>query len=483
MPAKIGVAGCKTLAVELKRCCEELGLPTEHYSSRPCCMFGEQREQLCDMVACAAAENDDVLLAFGGGCADVEALRAGVKGASLTAHRCTEMLVGAGTYGWCVGQGVLLLPPTWLDEYLQDAETREPLEQLLKAQVDSSGAKQLGAIQEAGRAASVDDLAEVEGFADRPATPIFSGLGHLREALRAAAVSAGIRIAQSDRAPISIDAIGPGDQLLLLDEDGPEGSSQAATLASTLLARDTACVWITGNESPDAVATKMAAVCPDVDALRDSGQLRILTAEEALAGAGAAADPRQLARRWITLSLQALADSGGGLCVIHGNGWAGSAGLDVDYVLEYTARLSSACARWPLVTASEIAVDAAPDSVLGELARTHPLIWTGGHVVAGARFDGDYLGGEDVLDTMGATSQALDCQTIAPLISALADGELNGNGQKRLDEHATTCPRCQALIDCSRNTKTALSGLHQPPPEAAKEIWGKVAEEIKSSSE
>ena len=480
MPPTIGVAGCKTLTAELKRCCEELGLPSEMYGSRPCCLFGEERGKLCGVVGCAAENHDDLLLAFGGGCADVDDLRASYGGASLTAHKCSEMLVGAGTYGWCVGQGVLLLAPTWFDEYVSDAETRGPLEEVLKSQVDSSGASRIGAIHEAARPTPASGLADIAGITERPTTPIFSGLGHLREAVRAAAVAAGIKIAQDGRAPIGIDAIGPGDQLLLMDDRGSEKSTAAATLAATLLGRGISCVWITNGKDQESVVAKIGDACSGVEAMRDSGQLRVLTGEDALSAAGGGDDPRYLARRWITLALQALAEGRSGLCVIHGDGWAQSAGLDVDYLLEYTARLSAACARWPLASATDVSSCETPDSVLGELVRTHPLIWTGGHIIAGAQFDPDYLGGTDALESLESGSQKVDCQAVAPLISAMADGELNGSSRGRLEEHTSACPRCQALAKRNRGTRDALGGLRQAPTEAAPGLWERIAAEISS---
>jgi len=451
-------------------------LPAKLYAARPACLFEAGRREIDDLVARAHAERDALIIALGKCCGAPE-----VEGAAtVSAARCTEMLLGSGTYGWCAERGVLPLPPPYFNRWLKHPEVRLQVERLLTAGPAAESLRAIAAIEEARHSPDPQGMAEVERLAGRPSRRLFTGLGHLRETLREASQTIGLTIARETPEPIGPEALGPGDDCLVVGEEAASVEDRSARTVTRSLDRGLECVWVTEGSATERIAERLASAVPNADALREAGELRIMSAEALFAETNAAADPQLLVAHWIGRAAESLNANHSGLCLIHSAGWAESAGLSSEYALAYASRLSAACSEWPILGAyGSVATSEAP-LTLGELGRTHPLIWEAGHLRVSRRYlrSEEYLGSEDLLAALAREPLAFTCAQAAPLISALVDGELQGRPAEAVGRHADECPQCGELLRQQRETKQALAGLRQTIAGLSGELWARVAAQI-----
>jgi hypothetical protein len=180
---------------------------------------------------------------------------------------------------------------------------------------------------------------------------------------------------------------------------------------------------------------------------------------------------------WVDRAEHALAEHGSGLCLVHSDGWADAVGLSSDYLLAYASRLSAACGKWPIMNLSDCGCAADDAVLLGELARTHPLIWGDGlvRVSPGFRCVKEYLGAEDLLRDLERQPLTFTCEEARPLISALADGELKRPAAAALTQHVERCARCSELLGEQRRTKQQLAALRQSVEGVADELWARIS--------
>ncbi|MBM3472959.1 MAG: hypothetical protein FJX75_06820 [Armatimonadetes bacterium] len=467
MKLTIALTGCATIAPELERCCRELGLPTTLYAARPACLFEGARRETRELVARAGAERDALLIAFGQCCGEFEVEGAGVVAAS----RCTEMLLGAGTHSWITEQGVLPLPPPYFDAWLNDPKARPEVERVLTSSAAAIGLGAIAAIDQAERESDPRGIAEIERICGRPSRRLFTGLGHLRENLREAAEAAGLSAGMAPAEPIPATALGPGDDCLAVVEEAQTGRQMAVDTIAAGLSRGLTCVWVTDDPASAPIADRLGGEA------RESGQLQVIGPEALLAETNAAGEPQFLVANWIERATEALTAGGSGLCLIHGGGWGEAAGLSSDYLLAYASRLSAACSRWPILSLCACAPGAVEPSVWEELRRTHPLVSEAGVARVSPRFvrSEEYLGAESLLQTLGHQPTTFTCADVQPLISALADGELDGPAAVALAHHAQSCARCGGLLRQHRETKQSLSALRVAVEGIADELWARVS--------
>ena len=475
MPARVGLTACRTIARELRQCCRELGIPAEVYANQPGCLCEGELGRLLDVARDAAGRHDRMLLAWGACCGDVDAMADETRAAAVSAEKCTEMLLGSGTYGWSLSQGILLLPPPYFSEYLEDPALRPAAERMIDEQIAATGAESVAGISQPLVSIPEAGIAEIERIAHRRTASIYTGLGHLRQTIRTVATLSGLPVGTERPIGIAAGGLGPGDQCLVLD--GEASHDPAIQLVMTNLSRGVRCIWLAGEQGEVDTATAIERMAPGIAQARESRQLEIIPAEAAVDAAGAEADPRKLVRHWITEALGSMAQGGPGVCVVHGCGWSERAGLDAEYVLEYTSRLSSACGRWPIFAASEVAAQRLPVHILEELSRTHPLVWTDGAVTAAPAYEHDYLGGEELLEELDGDPGELKCSSIGPLVSALVDGELEESAAKAVESHTTSCPDCARLVERNRKMKEALRPLRLSVEDTS-DLWSRISHNL-----
>ena len=471
MKPTIALTGCSTIAPELEQCCRELGLPVKLYAARPACLFGAAREEARDLVARAAAEGDALLIALGKCCGEFEVEGAG----AVSAARCTEMLLGSGTYSWMAEHGALALPPPYFGTWLNDPKTRPEVERILTSSPAADGLQAIAAIDEAERESEPQGISEIERICGRPSRHVFTGLGHLRENLRGAAEAAGLSVGMTPPEPVPAATLGPGDDCLTVVEDAEVGLQMAADTIAGSLDRGLTCVWVTDDDASTQVANRLRGKVPE------SGRLHVIGPEALLGETNAADEPQFLVAHWVDRAVDALAAGGSGLCLVHGSGWGESAGLSSEYLLAYASRLSAACSRWPILSLCACAPASVDPSLLGELERTHPLVWEAGVARISPRFvrSEGYLGGEGLLEALGREPTAFTCLEAQPLISALADGELGGPAAVALAHHAQSCARCSDLLRQHRETKQSLSALRVSIEGIADELWARVSARLR----
>jgi len=466
MKRPIALVGCSTIAPELDRCCRELGLPARLYPARPACLFSSPPGERRNLLARAAAERDALLIAFGKCCGDFEVDGAG----SVSAARCTELLLGAGTSGWMAEHGALALPPTYFGPWLNNPKTRPEVERILTSGAEAAGLQAIAAIDEPDRQAGADGLSAMERLSGRPARRLFTGLGHLRENLRGAAEAAGLSPGMVPLEPVPAVALGPGDDCLAIVGKAAAARQMAENAIAAGLARGLACVWVTHDADAAQVADRVGAQA------RESGRLVVIDPEVLLAQTNATDEPQFVIAHWIERATEALAAGGSGVCLVHGAGWGESVGLANDYLLAYASRLSAACNRWPILSLSPCDPASLQPSLLAELHRTHPLVSEAGVTRVSPRFvrSDEYLGAEGLLEALGHEPTPFTCAEVEPLISALADGELEGPAAVALSHHAQTCARCRDLLRRHRETKQSLSALRVSIEGIADELWARV---------
>jgi hypothetical protein len=464
MKPTIALAGCSTIAPELERCCRELGLPAKLYSARPACLFSTAAGDVRDLLARAAAERDALLVAFGKCCGDFEIEGTG----SVSAARCTELLLGGGTYAWMAEHGTLALAPTYFGPWLNNPRTRPEVERILTS--EAAGLHAIAAIDEAERQASPDGLSEIERISGRPSRRLFTGLGHLRENLRGAAEAAGLSAGMVPTEPVPATTLGPGDDCLAVVGEPEARLRMAEDAIGGSLRRGVTCLWVTSDPAAGEVADRLSS------GAREAAQLQVIAPEALLSETNAADEPQFIIARWVERAKEALAAGGSGVCLVHGSGWGESVGLSSEYLLAYAARLSAACNRWPIFSLSACDPASLEPSLLDELHRTHPLVWEAGVTRISPRFvrSEEYLGAEGLLEALGHEPTTFTCAQVQPLISALADGELDGPAAVALTRHAQTCTPCSDLLRQHRETKQSLSALRVSVEGIADELWARV---------
>jgi hypothetical protein len=476
MTPSIALAGCSTTAPELEQCCRELGLPAKLYATRPACLFEAAREQTQEVVARAAAESDVLLIALARCCGELKA-----EGARrVSAARCTEMLTGSGTYSWLAEHATLALPRPYFSTWLNHPQAHQAIERVLTSN-SAASLQAIAAIDQGERGPDPAGMAEIERISGRACRRLSAGLGHLRETLRCLAESAGLTIGTTPPAAIPATQLGPGDDCLVGGHDAAAVTDAAVAILADSLARGVKCVCISGSGASGDLIGRVAEKAPNGAELQESGALQIMSPEALMAEANAADDPQFLVARWVDRAEQALAEHASGLCLLHGDGWADAVGLSSDYLLAYASRLSAACGKWPILNLSECCC-AADDAVLwGELARTHPLVWGNGLVRVSPAFrcTDEYLGAEDLLRDLERRPPTFSCDEARPLISALADGELEGPAAAALSQHVERCAVCSQLLDQQRTTKQELAALRQSVEGVADELWARISRELR----
>jgi len=177
--------------------------------------------------------------------------------------------------------------------------------------------------------------------------------------------------------------------------------------------------------------------------------------------------------------MKAFAAIGGGT-----TGWAEAAGLSSDYVLAYASRLSSACSRWPILNVFGYAPAKSEAPMLEEMTRTHPMVWEDAVIQVSPQFlrSDEYLGHEDLLATLGRERVEFTCAEAQPLISALADGELDGPASVALTHHVRECATCGEMLRQHRETKQSLTTLRQSIEGIADDLWARISRELRSEA-
>jgi hypothetical protein len=475
MEATIGVTGCSTISGELQRCCRQLGLPIRLYAGRPACLSEAARADIQRLVDEAATAHEDLIIALGSCCGEVRAEGA----AAVSASRCTEMLLGSMAYGWLADRGVLSLPPRYFGAWLRDADLRPDIERILSQGAAQGAFRAIAAVDEGDVRIDPAGISEVARLTGQDTRRLFTGLGHLRETLRDTARRGGIRPGRDSLEPIPSATLGPGDNCLVLP-NGSAARDETAQAVADQLVQHVRCIWVSGNGSAGDLLQRLAHAIPDVGARSETGEIRIVTPAELLAETDAAEDPARLVAHWVRAAEDALAAGFCGICLVHGVGWAASAGLSSEWLLAYASHLAEACARWPVFSLAEVAPEDASAADLDELARTHSLIWESGSVLVSPNFEpsAEYLGAEDLLTGLLAADLPVECAGIAPLVSALADGELPPGAGERVRSHVEGCPRCRALLAQTRDAKQALSAQRRSVEHVADELWARIAAQL-----
>jgi len=479
MKPTIAVAGCSTISAELSQCCRQLGLPAKLYASRPACLFGVPREDFEALLARADSHSDALLVALGQCCGEFEIEGAG----AVSASRCTEMLLGQGTFGWLAEHGVLPLPPPYFSTWLKHPAGPAAVQQALVASPAAAAVRSIAAVDGPCRSPDPAGLAEIERISGRPSRRVRTGLGHMREYLRRAAALMGLSPGRIEPEALSPAELGPGDDCLILKRDPGLAWEAALGIVTQSLDRGVRCVWITDGARPTAVRDRLLTAVPGLKAALDAGRLEIVDPASLMAQTNAASEPQFLVAHWIRLATDALAAGDSGLCLLHSSGWTEAAGLPVEYVLAYAARLSAACAHWPISSFSECAPAEEP-GLLDELARTHPLVWRNGLVHVSPEFvdSEEYLGSEELLEKLGHEPVHFTCDQAQPLLSALSDGELEGPAAVALAQHVQGCATCEQRLAQHRAMKGSLAALRRSVEGVADDLWTRISREIQTDA-
>lgn len=486
MGVPVGVPTCSSLIPELRNCCQQLGLPVRLHAHQPTCLFEGDDEALPRVVRRAAERHGKLILALGRCCGDVEGLARAHGAAALSAESCAEILAGAGTYGWCVTHGVLVVSAgygrAWMRQAKADAGAARSA---LGHQLESCNATAIAAIGRPPEGPEAQHIASMAESVGRATSELYTGLGHLRQALRAAAEEAGIPTFLHQPAPIDPLTLGPGDQCLVLTDDRSGRAHRAATLIAEALRHGVRCVWVGGEASEHELPPALAAQPDDETGETARTGCQIVSAESVLADAGAETSPQQLVDYWVGRGLKALAKGSSGICVIHGSRWGEQAGLGTEYLLEYSSRLSAACLDWPIMAVSEADHVSCAPHILDELMRTHPLTWNDVGLAASAEFEcaSDYLGGEELLASLSEARDTIGCRELAVLVSAFADEELGEGPSAAVARHVDGCSVCQGLVTNSREMTERLRSLRAEQVPTPPDLWGRARAAIDSDPE
>jgi hypothetical protein len=480
--ASVAVASCNTIAREVRECCEQLGLPVRLYSNRPACLFEEARGLLDGILHRAREHHDRLLLALGECCGGTGEVAREYNAGAVSVSRCTELLMGTGTYGWCSEHGVLLLPPAYFSTWLPRSMRDRALAAVVKSRAQAPDVEQIAAIDEGARPSDPDTLTEMEQFVGRRTGPIYTGLGHMREALRAAAQRARLPVLSERPVPIDPHTLGPGDDCLLVTSCADSGAGKGLRMVSDSIRRGLKSFWM-GHPPPDPDPAAEGP-SPQLEEWREKGELRVLPGEALLEAAGAAASPRELTEYWVAQALAALQEGLPGIALFHAHDWAEAPEFSTEYLLEYSARLSAACSEWPILAAWQVTPESWDDRALDELARTHPLSWTNGPVVVTREFVAadDYLGGQmtlEALDDIGC----VECARLAALASALADGELQSEAARVVATHVDTCPVCTQNVADWRELRQKLRLMGSQGTPIPEGFWSLVRRGLESERE
>lgn len=460
----------------MRECCQQLGLPIRLYSNRPACLFREAPDLLEEILDRAMRRHGRLLLAFGACSGDTAELARQYDAAAVSTARCTELLTGTGTYGWCSRHHVLLLPPAYFSTWLRRLQRDDALAATVKSLVQAPDVKRIGAISEGARVAESDAMVQMEHLSHHRTATLYTGLGHIRQALRAAAEESGLPVLSEPPSPIDPHTLGPGDDCLLIADEAQTGAVGALELISDAIRRRLRSTWVAGAPMGTDVAAGGKGGATQLREWQETGELEVLPGEALVDAAAAATSPRQLVEYWIARSRDALQARGAGIAIVHGNDWAGTPDLSTEYLLEYSTRLSAACSEWPILAAWEASPETWAPNALDELARTHPLSWTNGQVVATKGFvpTDDYLGGQITLETLPAAAGRIECSALAALVSALADGELRPDASGAVAGHVDGCPKCAQDVKDWQELRQRLRLLGASGTPAPEGFWSHV---------
>ena len=478
MRQTLALAGCSTMTPEFYACVKQLGLGAKLYGTRPVCLFKVPVERLDDLLTRAGARHDHVVLALGACCGDMSGLAARHGATLLEAQNCRHLYLGQAAYQWCGEHHILPLSCHCFRMTLRQA--RDPLRKLLGEIIEAQDVRSIAAIDDGLRhpePACVEQIARMTG---RDTFVMHTGLGHLREALRAAAREEGVE-GDVKRTLIPPESLGPGDDLLLVGANGAPCLDTTLQLLANSLGRGMKAVWIVGQTTMNGLEGRLWAAVPDWKASREAGAIELVTSEALLAQVTVDDGPEGLVRFWKARALDALNHGYTGLAVIHGFGWSESAGLPIEFLLDYASRLSGACAQWPILSASECPLDHYSPAAFDEITHTHPVVWASEGVSTSETYEpmDEYLGAEGLLEALERERPAFACSEIAPLISALVDGELSGSPAAAVAEHVSQCPKCGELMLSSRDLKSALHALGEPAVAPPHDLWERLSEQIR----
>lgn len=474
--APIAVATCSSTAQEVRECCQQLGLPTRIYSNRPACLFAEAPDLLEPILDRAGRQHSGLLLAFGACCGGMRELAREYNAGAVSVSHCADLLMGAGTCRWCSQHGVLLLPPAYFSTWLPRLRRDRALAASVISRARAPGVQQIAAIDEAGRPTDRKGMAEIEELAGRRTDGIYTGLGHIREALRAAAQEARLPLFSLYPAPIDPRTLGPGDDCLLVTSRAEAGTRSGLRMISDSVQRGLKSTWVVGDRPGVDFAGGGEGQARRLRVWQETGELQVRSREALLEDSAATTSPQQLVEYWVARSLEALQEGRDGIAVMHGDGWAETPGLSTEFLLEYSARLSAACSEWPILAAWQVSPGSWAHSALQELGRTHPLRWTDGKVAATMDFvpTDDYLGGQVTLESLAAGTQSVDCPALAALVSAVADGELDADHSSAIASHVDGCPACAHDVRDWRELRQALRSLAGQETPLPEDLWARV---------
>ncbi len=477
MKQALALAACSTMAQEFHACNRQLGLQAKLYGTRPICLYRVPEERLDDLLTKAGSRHEHVVLALGACCGDMSALAARHRATLLKGLNCRHLYLGPAAYEWCGQHHVLPLSCHCFRMTLRQA--RDPFGELLEGLIESGDVQRIAAIDNGLRHPEPSGIEQIARMTGRETFVWHTGLGHLREALRGAAREEGVE-PDSERALIRPESLGPGDDLLLVSGNGAPCLDIAAQLLGNCLDRGLKCVWVVGRTTEHVLADRLRATVLGLDARREMGALELLSSDELLGQGGPDRGPQGLARLWKTVALEALNQGYAGLAVIHGFGWSERAGLLTDYLLDYASRVSAVCADWPLLSASECPPEYYSASAFDELTCTHPLIWAAEGVMTSARYEpsDEYLGSEGLREALETERRTFECSGVAPLVSALIDGELHGKPAAAVAAHVAQCPKCGELMVGSRDLKAMLRGLRGSVSPLPHDLWERLSNEL-----
>jgi MEDS: MEthanogen/methylotroph, DcmR Sensory domain/Putative zinc-finger len=478
MRQKLALVGCSTMSPEFYACARQLGLPLKHYGAPIPCLTEPPRGALADLVARARGRHDRLVVALGDCCGDAGDVTEAEGATCVHAANCRAFLLGPAAYQWCGANAVLPLSP----HMFRMVPRRHPreLRELIARAVEAEGFRRIGAVDTGVRAPDPGLVAQMAQLSGCAPLVMHTGLGHLRETLRAAAKAEGLTVGDQ-RALIRPETLGAGDDILLVATNGDPCLDASGELLALALRRGMKAVWVEGQASGGPLAERLRHFVPDLEARVEAGQVEFVPPGGLIAEASHADDPARLVQSWKSQALQALNGGFSGLALIHGYGWADAAGLGLDYLLEYASRLSEACALWPILSATESPPGRYATVAIDELRRTHPLVWLGDRFMVAEDYEpsDEYLGAPAALDGLIDGSEALTCEDITPLISAMADGELPPGVAARISGHVAQCPTCAALLCANRDLKGSLQALCSGPVEPPPDLWDRFLEGIR----
>ncbi|MGQ9732492.1 MAG: MEDS domain-containing protein [Candidatus Zipacnadales bacterium] len=225
------------------------------------------------------------------------------------------------------------------------------------------------------------------------------------------------------------------------------------------------CFFLGDRTQPAAFVAAMANRGRDIGEAVESGQFRVLTAQETyLRGDYFDAD-RMLDFLDETVSSSA-AEGFAGCCIAGEATWLSRGVPGVDRLLEYEYRVNSLPTRSLATFVCLYEAHSLPAWMGPELLRIHPTIHLGDSVSASRTYVEKNLSPAEIplAEELEPPADGLPCTQIAELISAYVDGELAKRRREEIANHLRCCDDCQALLDSFHRLKVALAHSCRPLP-------------------